>query len=211
MQKSPSSFAERVIGAISPDPATYEEVEHDTDAAGQAALVVAVAAVFSGAGSSRGDTGVIGGVLAHWSSGPSCPVREVAGAYLSDGPPPRRRSRGVASPRLLLCAVAHRHPGIDSWHRVPVHIHRRNLVADRQRDRIATSARGEHRPRGRRCGRGVPGDVRRGGDHRGVWASDCRARSPDVAPGYSVRQATSGNVGNAETLAEVAGAHRSQR
>ena len=64
MQLSSSSFVERVIGAIRLDPATYEEVEHDTDATWQAALVVAVAAVFSGVGSTGGRTSdLVGGVL----------------------------------------------------------------------------------------------------------------------------------------------------
>ena len=53
MQLASSSFVDRVIGAIRLEPATYEEVEHDTDATWQAALVVAVAAIFSGVGSSR--------------------------------------------------------------------------------------------------------------------------------------------------------------
>ena len=38
MQKSPSSFDERVIGAIRLDPVTYEEVEHVTDEMWQADL-----------------------------------------------------------------------------------------------------------------------------------------------------------------------------
>jgi hypothetical protein len=53
MQLSSSSFVERVIGAIRLDPATYEEVEHDTDATWQA-VVVAAAAILSGVGSSTG-------------------------------------------------------------------------------------------------------------------------------------------------------------
>src|SRR5215212_2766629 len=62
---SSSSFVDRVIGAIRLDPATYEAVEHDTDATWQAALVVVVAAIFSGVGSSGGQTrGLVGGVLA---------------------------------------------------------------------------------------------------------------------------------------------------
>jgi hypothetical protein len=56
MQLSSSSFVERVIGAIRLDPATYEEVEHDTGATWQAAVVVAAAAIFSGVGSSGGNT-----------------------------------------------------------------------------------------------------------------------------------------------------------
>ena len=50
MQLSSSSFVERVIGAIRLDPATYEEVEHDTGATWQAAAVVAAAAIFSRVG-----------------------------------------------------------------------------------------------------------------------------------------------------------------
>jgi hypothetical protein len=38
MHKSPSSFFERVIGAIRLDPATSEEVEHVTDATFQATV-----------------------------------------------------------------------------------------------------------------------------------------------------------------------------
>ena len=65
MQRSSSSFVERVIGAIRLEPATYEEVEHDTDATWQAVLVVAVAAILSGVGSSGGRTqNLVGGVLA---------------------------------------------------------------------------------------------------------------------------------------------------
>jgi hypothetical protein len=64
MQLSSSSFVERVIGAIRLDPATYEQVEHDTDATWQAALVVAVAAIFSGVGSTGGRTrDLVGGVV----------------------------------------------------------------------------------------------------------------------------------------------------
>ena len=81
---SSSSFVDRVIGAIRLDPATYEEVEHDTDATWQAALVVAVAAIFSGVGSSGGDTqGLIGGVLAASSSGRSSPCSRISSARIS--------------------------------------------------------------------------------------------------------------------------------
>src|SRR5215213_5900984 len=65
MQHSSSSFVERVIGAIRLDPAAYEEVEHDTDATWQAAVVVAVAAILTGVGSSAGRTqNLLSGVLA---------------------------------------------------------------------------------------------------------------------------------------------------
>jgi hypothetical protein len=88
MQVSSSSFVDRVIGAIRLDPATYEEVEHDTDATWQAALVVAVAAIFSGVGSSHGDTrGLFGGVLAaviFWAI--FALFAYLVGAYLLRGP-----------------------------------------------------------------------------------------------------------------------------
>jgi hypothetical protein len=85
---SSSSFVDRVIGAIKLDPATYEAVEHDTNATWQAALVVAVAAVFSGVGSSGGQTrGLLGGVVASvvfWAL--FAVFAYVVGAYLLKGP-----------------------------------------------------------------------------------------------------------------------------
>jgi hypothetical protein len=85
---SSSSFVDRVIGAIRLDPATYESVEHDTDATWQAALVVVVAAIFSGVGSSGGNTqGLIGGVLAalvFWAI--FALFAYLVGAYLLRGP-----------------------------------------------------------------------------------------------------------------------------
>jgi hypothetical protein len=64
MQPS-SSFVDRVIGAARLDAATYEEVEHDSSATGQAVAVVAIVAILSGIGSTRGQTGnLIGGVIA---------------------------------------------------------------------------------------------------------------------------------------------------
>ena len=88
MQLSSSSFVDRVIGAIRLDPATYEAVEHDTDATWQAALVVAVAAIFSGVGSSGGQIrGLWGGVLASlvfWAI--FALFAYIVGAYLLRGP-----------------------------------------------------------------------------------------------------------------------------
>jgi hypothetical protein len=85
---SSSSFVDRVIGAIRLDPATYEAVEHDTDATWQAALVVVVAAIFSGVGSSGGQTrGLLGGVLASlvfWAI--FALFAYIVGAYLLRGP-----------------------------------------------------------------------------------------------------------------------------
>jgi hypothetical protein len=88
MQLSSSSFVERVIGAIRLDPATYEEVEHDTDATWQAALVVAVAAILSGVGSTNGRTqDLLGGVLAgvfFWAI--FALSAYLVGAYILKGP-----------------------------------------------------------------------------------------------------------------------------
>jgi hypothetical protein len=65
MQRTPSSFVERAIGAIRLDPATYEEVEHDTEATWQAAVVVVAAAILTGVGSSAGRTqNLVASVLA---------------------------------------------------------------------------------------------------------------------------------------------------
>src|SRR5215208_5231652 len=65
MQLSSSSFVERIIGAIRLDPGTYEQVEHDTDATWQAAVVVAAAAILTGVGSSAGRTqNLLSGVVA---------------------------------------------------------------------------------------------------------------------------------------------------
>jgi hypothetical protein len=65
MQPS-SSFVDRIIGAVRLDAATYEEVEHDSNATGQAVAVVAIVSILSGIGSTReGGTGaLIGGVIA---------------------------------------------------------------------------------------------------------------------------------------------------
>jgi hypothetical protein len=64
------SFVERLMGALRLDAATYEEVEHDASALGQAAGVVLLAALAAAIGTaSRGDGGAIGavfGALAGW-------------------------------------------------------------------------------------------------------------------------------------------------
>jgi hypothetical protein len=49
-----ATLVERAIGAARLDPATYEEVEADTNALGQAMTVVVVAAIASGIGASAG-------------------------------------------------------------------------------------------------------------------------------------------------------------
>ena len=85
---SSSSFVDRVIGAIRLDPATYEAVEHDTDATWQAAVVVVVAAIFSGVGSTGGRTrDLLGGVVASlvfWAL--FALFAYLVGAYLLRGP-----------------------------------------------------------------------------------------------------------------------------
>jgi hypothetical protein len=58
------SFVQRVIGALRLDAATYEEVEHDPSSLGQAAGVVALAAVAAAIGTaSRGGPGAVGAVI----------------------------------------------------------------------------------------------------------------------------------------------------
>jgi hypothetical protein len=58
----PRSFAERVIGALRLDAGIYDEIEHDPNALGQAAGVVALAALAAAIGSA-GQIGVGGAVL----------------------------------------------------------------------------------------------------------------------------------------------------
>ena len=59
------SFGERLMGALRLDAATYDEIEHDPDALGQAAGVIALSAVCAGIGSASGGLGaILGGVVA---------------------------------------------------------------------------------------------------------------------------------------------------
>ncbi len=60
------SFVERLIGALKLDASVYEEVEHDPQALGQAAGVVALASLARGLASAgvAGAGGVFGGILA---------------------------------------------------------------------------------------------------------------------------------------------------
>jgi len=61
-----ASFTERMIGAATLNVATYEEVEHDTTATGQAAGVVALVALAGAIGGfGEAGYGVIGGIV--WS------------------------------------------------------------------------------------------------------------------------------------------------
>ncbi len=61
---APHSFVERVKGAFMLDIPTFEEVEADTTATGQAALVVGLVAVASGIAQSRaGVPGAVGGIV----------------------------------------------------------------------------------------------------------------------------------------------------
>lgn len=71
MQTSTSgSLVDRMVGAARLDSATYEAVEHDTNATTQAAIVVVLAAIAGGIGSLGGDhpargfiSGIIGGLI----------------------------------------------------------------------------------------------------------------------------------------------------
>ena len=64
------TFFERLLGALRLDAATYEEVEHDEGALGQAAGVVVLAALAAAIGTAtRGDGGAVGavfGAVAGW-------------------------------------------------------------------------------------------------------------------------------------------------
>ena len=62
------SLVNRMIGAASLDVATYEEVEHDHTATGQAAVVVAIVAVCSAIGGAKGGNivGLLIGQLIGW-------------------------------------------------------------------------------------------------------------------------------------------------
>jgi hypothetical protein len=60
-----ASFSERIIGAAKLDPATYEEVEKDPSALGQAMAVVALSAVAAGIGAAgTGARGIAATVFA---------------------------------------------------------------------------------------------------------------------------------------------------
>jgi hypothetical protein len=60
-----ASFGDRFVGALRLDIQTFEEVEHDPTAMGQAIAVVVIAAVAEGIGSmfSLGSRGLVGGVV----------------------------------------------------------------------------------------------------------------------------------------------------
>jgi hypothetical protein len=59
-----ASFTERMIGAAKLETATYEEVEHDPNALGQAIGVVVLSALASGIGSlGGGPTGMVMGIV----------------------------------------------------------------------------------------------------------------------------------------------------
>jgi hypothetical protein len=66
------SIVERMRGAAALDVATYEEVENDLNATGQAAVVVVIVAIAEGLGAWRfGPRGMIGGIvsgLLEWAS-----------------------------------------------------------------------------------------------------------------------------------------------
>lgn len=57
------TFTQRIIGAARVDPVIYNEVEHDTSATGQAAMVVAFAALCSAIGNLGGGLGIMIGAI----------------------------------------------------------------------------------------------------------------------------------------------------
>ncbi len=64
-----ASFVQRMIGAAKLDVATYEEVEHDTRATGQAMMVVLLSSLASGVVfREEGAMGFVGGVIAALAS-----------------------------------------------------------------------------------------------------------------------------------------------
>jgi hypothetical protein len=60
------SLTQRMMGAAMLDVSVYEEVEHDLNATGQAAAVVAIVAVCQAIGASRGGIGAIIGAFLSW-------------------------------------------------------------------------------------------------------------------------------------------------
>lgn len=59
------SFGDRLMGALRLDAGTYEEIEHDPDALGQAAGVIALSAVCAGIGGATGGlAAIVAGVVA---------------------------------------------------------------------------------------------------------------------------------------------------
>jgi len=71
MTEGTSSFVERMLGAASLSVDTFEEVEHDQNATGQAAMVVAMVAIARGIGASGGGLFAASfaavGALANWA------------------------------------------------------------------------------------------------------------------------------------------------
>jgi hypothetical protein len=69
MTQARRSFGDRLLGAVKLDAGVFEEVEHDVDAVGQAAGVVALAGVAQGLGAihSAGAGSIIAGLVASFS------------------------------------------------------------------------------------------------------------------------------------------------
>ena len=101
------SFVERVIGALRLDSATFDEIEHDAGALGQAAGVVGLAGVATAIGAAGEGGGAIGAVLGSllgW--GISAGFVWVVGVYFmehtSDYPELLRTLGFASAPQLLL-------------------------------------------------------------------------------------------------------------
>lgn len=103
------SFQERLIGALKLDASVYEEVEHDDTAMGQAATVVALAAVAEGLGrlTEAGAPGLFGGVVSGflgWGFGAAVVwLVGVKAMNCTSNMPELLRALGFASaPKLIL-------------------------------------------------------------------------------------------------------------
>ena len=91
---------ERIIGALRLDPHTYEEVEADTSATKQAALIVVMVAIASGIG---GLSGGVAGILTPWPgnrNGGSA-VCGVIRVFTGVNPSTRPSGRGRPTPRVV--------------------------------------------------------------------------------------------------------------
>lgn len=100
-------FVERVVGALRLDAATFDEIEHDRGALGQAAGVVAlggIAAAIGAAGEGVGAIGAVLGALLGWaiSSGFVWLVGVFVLEHTSDYPELLRTLGFASAPQLML-------------------------------------------------------------------------------------------------------------
>jgi hypothetical protein len=101
------NFGERLLGALRLDAATFDEIEHDRAALGQAAGVVAlggIAAAIGAAGEGAGAFGAVLGALVGWlvSAGFVWLVGVIVMSHTSDYPELLRTLGFASAPQLLL-------------------------------------------------------------------------------------------------------------